>query len=321
MKIIVTGSLGNISKPLTIELLAKGHAVTVITRKADKQTEIEALGARVTIGSLEDVSFLTKTFTGADAVYLMKPPQQYVDYKLGLMRYYEKLGTIYKQAIEQSGIKRVVHLSSIGAHTNKGNGILAYHYHIEQLFKQIPASVSITHLRPVGFYYNLNEFADFIKGKGILAIMLALLNYGPIGLLQGKRGVMVSNYGGKDKLPWVSPIDIAAVAAEELTMAKIGRSIRYVASDELTCNEIAAILGKAIGKPYLRWGLISDKQMLSGMKSAGVPAELATGVVEMQAAQHNGTLYEDYYRNRPTLGKIKMTDFATEFAAMYRQKA
>jgi len=28
-------------------------------------------------------------------------------------------------------------------------------------------------------------------------------------------------------------------------------------------------------------------------------------------------LYEDYYLNRPTLGKVKLTDFAKEFAAVY----
>ena len=74
MKIIVTGSLGNISKPLTEELVAKGHAVTVISSKPEKQAAIEALGATAAIGTLEDVPFLTATFTGADAVYCMLPP-------------------------------------------------------------------------------------------------------------------------------------------------------------------------------------------------------------------------------------------------------
>lgn len=37
MKVIVTGSLGNISKPLTKELLQKGHTVTVISSDPEKQ--------------------------------------------------------------------------------------------------------------------------------------------------------------------------------------------------------------------------------------------------------------------------------------------
>ncbi|MFM2304200.1 MAG: hypothetical protein RLZZ135_1610, partial [Cyanobacteriota bacterium] len=69
MKIVVTGSLGNISKPLATELVQKGHTVTTIGRNEKKQPDIEALGAIAAIGSLEDVGFLTATFTGADAVY------------------------------------------------------------------------------------------------------------------------------------------------------------------------------------------------------------------------------------------------------------
>ncbi len=58
MKIIITGSLGNISKPLSQELVAKRHDVTIISSKADRQQEIEALGAKAAVGSVEDVGFL-----------------------------------------------------------------------------------------------------------------------------------------------------------------------------------------------------------------------------------------------------------------------
>ena len=57
MKIIVTGSLGHISKPLTEELVQKGHAVTVISSKPERQKDIEALGAAAAIGTIDDVEF------------------------------------------------------------------------------------------------------------------------------------------------------------------------------------------------------------------------------------------------------------------------
>ncbi len=41
MKIVVTGSLGHISKPLTIELVQKMHTVTVISSNPERQ---KALG-------------------------------------------------------------------------------------------------------------------------------------------------------------------------------------------------------------------------------------------------------------------------------------
>jgi uncharacterized protein YbjT (DUF2867 family) len=88
MKIIVTGSLGHIGKPLTQELAQNGHLVTVISSNPEKQRDIEALGAAAAIGSLEDVIFLTQTFTGADAVYTMVPPNNYFDHNLDLLAYY-----------------------------------------------------------------------------------------------------------------------------------------------------------------------------------------------------------------------------------------
>lgn len=72
MNIVITGSLGNIGKPLTKQLVQKGHSVTVISSKTDRQKGIEELGAKSAIGTMQDVNFLSTTFKGADIVYLME---------------------------------------------------------------------------------------------------------------------------------------------------------------------------------------------------------------------------------------------------------
>ena len=326
MKIIITGSLGHISKPLAEELVQKGYAVTVVSSSPDKQKDIEAIGATAAIGSIEDVSFLAKTFNGADAVYTMLPPFKFQENpNLDARDEARRLTSNYVAAIQQSGVKKVVHLSSIGAHTDKGNGLLAFHFMAEQVLKQLPADVTITFMRPVGFYYNLYQFMDIVKGegflKGFVGLFLTLRHYGLTGLLQGKKGLIVSNYGAKDKMPWVSPMDIAAAISEELTLAFKGRKARYVASEELTCDQIANILGTAVGKPYLKWVTISDKQMLDALLKYKMPLSLANDITEMNASQRNGgILFEDYYKSIPTMGKVKMKDFAQEFAAVYNSK-
>lgn len=319
MQLVVTGSLGNISAPLTQELVRQGHAVTVISSRPEKRGAIEALGARAAIGTIEDVAFLAATFAGAEAVYCMLPPFNYFDPTLDVMAEARKLATAYTAAIRQAGVKRVVHLSSVGAHLAQGNGLLAFHHLAENIFRELPADISLTHLRPVGFYTNLFTFSDMIRGRGLLGRFLALRYSGLWAMLTGKTGVIAANYGGDDKLPWVSPLDIAAAAAEELTAPVTGRHVRYVASDELTCNEIAGLLGRAIGKPYLKWALMSDKQMQSGLEMFKMPKQHAAGIVEMNAAMHRGLVDEDYYRHRPVLGKVKMADFARQFAAVYHQ--
>ena len=295
MKIILTGSLGHISKPLTMELVQKGHEVTVISSKPERQKDIEALGAKAAIGTIDDSGFLTDAFTGADAVYCMLPPGSFFDKNFDLMAYAAKAANNYVQAVKQNGIKRMVFLSSIGAHTDKGNGILAFYYHVENILRSLPPDIAITFMRPVGFYYNLLAFINTIKTQGVIA----------------------TNYGGDNKKPWVSHIDIAAAVAEEIVAPLVGRKVRYVASDEISSNEIAGILGAAIGKPDLKWIVIPDEQLLNGMIAAGMHPQIAAGLVEMNASGNSGELYEDYYRNKPTLGKVKMADFAKEFADVF----
>lgn len=299
MKIIVTGSLGNISKPLTKELVQQGHSVTVISSRPENQAAIEALGARPAIGSLEDVKFLTGTFTGADAVYSMVPPNNYFDHDLDLLAYYRRLGRNYASAIEGSGVKRLVNLSTIGAHLEKDSGILIGAHDVEQTLNTLSSEVSITHMRPTSFYYNLYGYINMIKGEGVIA----------------------ANYGADDIVPWVSPIDIAAAIAEEVVVIPAGRKVRYVASEEMSCNGVARILGASIGQPDLKWVKISGEQMLSGLTAAGMSPRIAAGLVEMYGSLSSGLLGEDYYRNRPAvMGKVKMTDFAKEFAAAFKQK-
>ncbi len=297
MKLVITGSLGHISKPLAEQLVQEGHTVTVISSNPDKMQAIKALGAIPAIGSLEDSAFLAAAFRGADAVYLMEPPGSFFDPNFDVHEHVARLARNFVQAVGKSGLKRVVHLSSIGAHTDKGNGLLAFHYNVEKILNQLPADVAIAFMRPVGFYYNLLSFVPVIKSQGAI----------------------VTNYGGDDKEPWVAPVDIATAIKKVITEPFEGRTIHYVASEELSPNEVAAILGKAIGRPDLKWIAIPDEQLLNGMLAAGMNPITARGLVEMNAGRRGGGLYEDYVRHRPLLGKTKMTEFAKEFAKAYQR--
>jgi uncharacterized protein YbjT (DUF2867 family) len=133
------------------------------------------------------------------------------------------------------------------------------------------------------------------------------------------QAAIISNYGGDAKEPWVAPQDIASLIAEEMEKPFAGRTVRYIASDEVSPNEIARILGEAIGRPDLKWHLIPDEQLLNGMLNAGVNPVIAQGMVEMQASQRSGLLFEDYYRHQPPLGTIKFTEFAQDFAKVYHR--
>ena len=291
MKIIIAGSLGNISQPLTIALVEKGHNVTVISSKKEKQKNIEAIGAAAAIGSVEDVDFLKSAFSGADAVYCMIPPKFE---ETNQVEYYRRVGKSYAKALQSSGVKRVVHLSSYGAHLDKGTGFILGSHHVEGILNELQ-NAAITHLRPGYFFYNLFSFVGMIK----------------------QAGFMASNYGDDDKVVIVHPGDIAVAAAEELQNISTGNKIRYVASDDLTANEIAGILGKAIGKPDLKWLTFTNEQSKAGMEKNGIAPHLVSNFIEMGAATHSGALRENYEKHKPVMGKMKLEDFAKEFAAAY----
>jgi len=295
MKIIVTGSLGHIGKPLTQLLVQKGHSVKVISTNPDRKKDIEALGAIAAIGVMEDVDFLTATFTGADVIHAMIPPDISVPNPMERNR---KVGECLTEAIKRSGVKRVVYISSYGADLEEGTGLIVGHYHIEQALDKLELD-ALTHLRATYIYYNLYAYTEMIK----------------------KAGVINANYGDDDRVILVAPEDIAAAALEEIESNDTGRKVRYVSSDERSCNEIARILGEAIGKPELKWVTISNEQMRANMEARGLPEMVIEQFVEMFNACHTELLHHDYDQHKPAvMGKVKMEDFAKEFAAVFNQK-
>ncbi len=183
----------------------------------------------------------------------------------------------------------------MGAHLDKGTGFILGSHDVEGILNEL-SDVAITHLRPGYFYYNLYNFVDMIKGLGFIG----------------------ANYGGDDKLVMVAPRDIAAAVAEEIETAAIGKQVRYVASDEHTANETAHILGAAIGKPDLKWVIFTDEQTQGGLEESGMSAHIAANFVEMGTSIHNGASRQDYELHKPiAMGKVKLEDFAKEFAAAF----
>jgi uncharacterized protein YbjT (DUF2867 family) len=295
MKFVVTGSLGNISLPLTRKLLAEGHEVTVISSKHEKVELIEAMKAKAAIGSVTDLGFLSRVFSDADAVYTMVPPFFGApDWK----KYIADVGKNYAEVIKIAGVKYVVNLSSIGAHMPSGCGPVSGLFYVEKALNEL-RDVNVKHLRPGFFYTNLLANAGMAKHMGVIG----------------------GNYGEGATLTLVYPGDIAEVASEEmLNLDFSGKSIRYIMSEEKTTNEIAAVLGKAIGKPDLAWVNFSDEQTIGGMLQAGAPEEIARNYAEMGGAIRSGEMISDYLKNKPSVfGKTKLESWAPVFASAYQQ--
>ncbi len=292
MKIIISGSLGNIGKPLTEKLIASGHHITVISNNSDRKAEIETLGATSAIGSVSDAEFLAATFAGADALFAMTPPN------LGgsnVILNTVNAGKAFASAINKAGVKRVVMLSSIGADQENGTGPIAGLHKIEKIYNELE-NANVTFLRAGFFFTNLYNDVPMIKGAGIIG----------------------ANYPAHTKMPLVHPKDIALAAAEELQKETTGKNIRYIISDVRTPDEIAKTLGAAIGKTDLPWIEFSDEQSLQGMTQAGLPEEIAALYTEMGSGLRNGKISHHFLSNVFSIdGKITLEDFAKDFAKRF----
>jgi len=295
MKYIITGSLGNISLPVTQNLVKAGHQVVVISSNANKKEQIEGLGAEAAIGSVRDVAFLQSAFEGGDFAYLMIPSDFSVtDYAAFQLEVADK----YLQAIQAAGITRVVLLSSIGAHLRKGAGPIDALGYLEEKLAEIPG-LQVKILRPSYFFNNL---------------------YAQIGLIKN-AGIAGSNFGGtEEKLVLADTDDIAKVATEQLLAPFTeAQTITYISSDERRPSEIAAVLGAAVGKEGTPWILFSDEDAYNGMLQAGLNESFAGLYRDMGQALQNGTMQEDYWKNRGEIkSTFKLEDFAKRFAGAYQ---
>ena len=293
MQYVITGSLGHTGKPITEGLLAAGHTVTVITSKPENAPAIEALGATAAVGSVEDAAFMAQTFAGADAVYLMIPPKWGVS---GWRAYQNTVADNYIAAITANDIQFVVLLSSVGAHVGNGVGPVDGLYDAEQKLMTV-AGLNTLALRPPYFMYNLFAMIGMVKGMGIMG----------------------SNFGDAP-IALAHTADIAEAALQQLVNLDFtGFRVKYIASDERTGAEIAAVLGAAVGKPETPWVVFSDDQNTQGMLGAGLNEEMATEYTKLGQAMRTGIMQADYLANRPAeLGKVKLEEFAkNEFAPAF----
>ena len=61
--------------------------------------------------------------------------------------------------------------------------------------------------------------------------------------------------------------------------------------------------------------------MQSGLEAFGMSKQISVSLVEMNRTLHNGIFFNDYYLNKPAImGKVKLKDFAKEFAVAFNQK-
>ncbi len=114
MKCFVTGGTGFLGRRVVQRLRNLGHDVLVLARDAEKAREVEALGARVVVGDLDDVAAFAPALRGCDVVFhLGARAVSSGEWEQFLQTNVIATDEILRRSFE-AGVSRVVYVSSLG---------------------------------------------------------------------------------------------------------------------------------------------------------------------------------------------------------------
>jgi len=280
----VAGVSGHTGKVVAETLLAQHEPVRVIVRDTAKGEEWRKRGAEVAVADLDDADALTKALRGASGAYLLLPPMMSSTHVRGDNA--RKVGAIAK-AIDASGVKHVVFLSSIASQHDAGTGpILSTHDAEVALSK---SRVDVTFLRAPYFMENLAG-SLYALDKGELPTFLQL----------------------EKPFPMVATQDIGTTAAKLLLESGHGKSVVELHGPrEYSQKDVAASLSKITGKT------VTAKQ---GPEDAMIPAFTAGGL-----NAHWAALYQEMIHGMNTGhvafegGKIRTAMGTTELDVVLRR--
>ncbi|MDP9229713.1 MAG: NAD(P)H-binding protein, partial [Bacteroidota bacterium] len=143
--ITILGATGQVGSKTVNNLIGKGHTLRLVARHADKLQQFAGMeGVEIHAGDSLDSDFLAHVIKGSDVVMLMMPADFQAE---NIGEFQDKLGKAQIEAIQKSGVKKVLFLSSVGGHTEEHTGIVAGLARQELRLKQLP-NADVLILRP-----------------------------------------------------------------------------------------------------------------------------------------------------------------------------
>jgi len=263
---VVLGASGNTGHVVANNLLTRGQKVRAVGRNATHLQALTARGAEAFIADVTDAKALAQAFQQADAAYVMIPPNPASTDPIG---YSSRVGDAIAHAVQTAGTKNVVALSSIGAEQSSGTGPVVGLYNLEQKLNQI-AGANVLYLRAAYFMENTLP---------------------QVGAIQ-KMGYAVGPLRPDLKIPMIATRDIGNVASDNLLHSTIrGKQTRELLGErDLSYNELVPVIGRAIGKPDLKYVHLSDDQVRGAMVQMGMSDQFARLLLEMTGALNAGTM-------------------------------
>jgi uncharacterized protein YbjT (DUF2867 family) len=291
---VILGATGNTGSIIANSLLSKGKNVRVVGRDARRLQRFVREGAEPFTADLSDATALTKAFSGARAAYLMLPP-------ISSREDQERESDAIAKALKESRLRYALNLSSYGAHAPQGTGPIEGLHSSEQKLNAI-SDLNVLHLRAAYFMEN---------------------NLAAIGMIQGMD--MFGHALLADlKMPMIATRDVGAYAGQRLLgLDFAGKQTRELLGErDLTMTEATAVIGRAIGKPDLRYVQFSYDQMQQGLTQAGFSPKKAAIYIEMFKAINEGVISAQEPRSPENSTPTSFEKFVQDvFVPAYHGKA
>jgi uncharacterized protein YbjT (DUF2867 family) len=242
MKIVIAAASGKIGRRTAEKIIQAGVETILLTRHPEKLADLVAQGATAKLSSSDDAQGLIEATRHADALLWLTPPKLDVS---SLEDWYIQTAMAGAKAVRESGIRRVVNISSIGAGAGLNLGTVSFSGNVESILNQTEANV--LHLRPGYFMENFLEQVEVIRDSRTVCFP----------------------YAHDHDIPWISTDDIGDEAAKYLLNdCWAGQWTRNVMGPEnLTLLEATAVLSRVLDFPieYVQVTIESIQQRLTSM--------------------------------------------------------
>ncbi len=252
-KILVTGATGNVGPHVVRELLERGVSARAFVRDVGKAEKMPGDGFELASGNFADEGSIRAAMEDVDAIFLAcaNDPRQ-VEYETRVI-----------DAAQETGVRRIVKLSALGAEIGARVAFWDWHGRIEEYLRAsgIPAVV----LRPTFSMTNLLGSAEQVRHAGSLFL--------PAG------GASIS---------MVDPRDVAAVAAVALTESEHdGKTYTLTGPEAITLERVAEELSAVAGR-RVQYVSVPDEAARGSMIEAGMPEFVAGQIVAVFGILRSG---------------------------------
>ena len=272
MKIVITGSTGQIGSHLLPLLNPVEHEVVLITRNAEKLAAQAQRGATVLEGDMQDPTFMHAALTGADVLFFLPPPNFG---STDMIEEYRQLATVARDAVKAAGVQRVVHLSTLGAHLDRRDTGLIYGQHLaERIIAE--AAPHVVHVRN-GFFLE-----NYLMAAGSI----------------GQTGDIYFPVSGEARYSFVRTADIATVVSDLLEAPTwSGHSVvEFQGPRDYSFDEVAAEFGQGLGRE-VRHVEVPAAAAVEAMVGMGLSEAYATDLVQIFTAVEAGVLKAEFDRD------------------------